>query len=221
MMNMKNIKIRECSLDDLTAIVDICYKTGFMGEDLTGSGRFNDRTLFSYLFCLYYPLYEIDNCFIAFDDTKNKIIGYILGSRNTIEQEKRFMRKMVPKVALRMCAYTIFFYPESFRAVLLFMKNLELKDIEKTVYIEYPAHLHMNILPEYQKRGVGSMLLDTFENHMSNKGVSGIHIWTSNKNVKAIPFYSKHGYEIIYERENKVWNGIEEYRDVIFGKKIE
>jgi ribosomal protein S18 acetylase RimI-like enzyme len=219
-MNMENIKIRECSLDDLTAISDICYKTGFMGEDLTGSGRFNDRTLFSYLFCLYYPLYEIDNCFIAFDVNKNKIIGYILGSRNTLEQEKRFMWKMVPKIALRMCTYTIFFYPGSFRAVLLFMRNLELKDIEKTVYMEYPAHLHMNILPEYQKRGVGSMLLDTFEDHMSDKKVSGIHIWTSNKNVKAVPFYSKHGYEIIYERENKVWNGIEEYKDVIFGKKI-
>jgi hypothetical protein len=50
--------------------------------------------------------------------------------------------------------------------------------------------------------------------------VSGIHIWTSNKNVKAVPFYSKNGYEIIYERKCKTWKGVEGYKDVIFGKKI-
>lgn len=216
---MENFKIRKCSHDDLAEIADICYKTGFMGEDLTESGKFNDKTLFSYLFCMYYPLYEIDNCFVALDDAKGKIIGYIIGSENTIKQEEAFMQKMIPRIAFRMCTYTIFFHPESFRAVLLFIKSLELKGIKETVYIEYPAHLHINILPEYQKLGIGSALLKTFELHMKNKKVSGIHIWTSNKNVKAVPFYRKHGYEIIYERENKVWEGVEGYQDIIFGKK--
>ena len=129
------------------------------------------------------------------------------------------MRKMIPRIIFRMCTHTIFFHPESFMAVLSFMRSLDLKDIQNIVYREYPAHLHMNILPEYQKRGVGSMLLHTFEDHMCDKKVSGIHMWTSNKNLKAIPFYRKHGYEIIYERESKVWKGIEGYKDVIFGKK--
>lgn len=220
MIYLGNIKIRQCIEDDLAAIADICYKTGFMGEDLTGSGRFNDKILFSYLFCLYYPLYEIDNCFVALDDDKNGIVGYILGSRNTIEQEKRFTRKMVSRIVFRMCTHTIFFHPESFSAVLSFMKSLELKEIEKTVYTKYPAHLHMNILPEYQKRGIGSMLIHTFEEYMNDKEVTGVHIWTSNKNVKAVPFYSKQGYEVIYERESNVWKGIEGYKDVIFGKII-
>lgn len=219
-MHLESIKIRKCSLEDLPALVDICYRTGFMGEDLTGTGSFNDRTLFSYLFCLYYPLYEPDNCFIAFDYSENKVIGYIMGSADTLKQEKSFVQKMVPRIALRMCTHTLFRHPESFRAVLSFMKNLELKDVEKIVYREYPAHLHINILPEYQKRGAGSMLLNTFENHMIDKRVSGIHIWTSNKNVKAMPFYSKYGYQVVYERESNVWKGTEEYKDVIFGKKI-
>lgn len=218
---MDNFKIRKCSLDDLTAIADICYKTGFMGEDLTGSERFNDKTLFSYLFCLYYPLYEIENCFVALDGNNGNIIGYIIGSENTIRQEKAFMQKMIPRIALRMFTYTIFFHAESFKAVLSFIKSMKLGDIKKTVYIEYPAHLHINILPQYQKLGIGSMLLNTFECHMKNKKVHGIHIWTSNKNEKAVPFYVKHGYEIIYERENKVWNRIEGYKDIIFGKKIQ
>lgn len=218
---MESFKIRKCTHDDLAEIADICYKTGFMGEDLTGNGRFNDKILFSYLFCVYYPIYEIDNCFVALDKTEDNIIGYIIGSENTFKQEEAFMRKMIPKIALRMCTYTIFFHPESFKAVLLFMRGLDLKDIKGTVYSKYPAHLHINILPEYQKLGIGSALLKTFELHMKNKKVSGIHIWTSNQNIKAVPFYRKHGYEIIYERKNKVWEGIEGYQDIIFGKKLE
>lgn len=219
-MHLENIKIRQCSHDNLSAIADICYITGFMGENLIGSGKFDDKTLFSYLFCMYYPLYEIDNCFVAYDDMTCKVIGYIIGSRNTIKQEKRFIQKMVPRIALRMFTYTLFFYTESFKAVLFFIKNLELKDIKKEIYKKYPAHCHMNILPQYQKRGIGSKLLNAFEDYMSDKEISGIHIWASNKNVKAVPFYKKHGYEIIYERENKVWNGIEGYKDIIFGKKV-
>lgn len=78
----------------------------------------------------------------------------------------------------------------------------------------------MNILPEYQKRGIGSMLIHKFKEYMNDKEISGIHIWTSNRNIKAVPFYSKQGYEVIYEKESSIWKEIEGYKDVIFGKII-
>jgi hypothetical protein len=42
--------------------------------------------------------------------------------------------------------------------------------------MKYPAHLHMNILPEYQKMGISTILISTFEEHMRDKGVWNTHM---------------------------------------------
>ena len=191
-----------------------------MGDDLTDTGRFNDVKLFGYLFCLYYLRYEPQDCFVAEDESSQRVIGYILGTPNTIKQEIAFGIKMGGRIALRLLFYTSWRYPESFTAVMHFVKHADLRTGIKGFNKIFPAHLHINILPEYQKSGLGSKLLKAFENEMINRAVKGIHLRTSNKNYKAFSFYLKNSYIVIYEGKGSVWKGISQYQNVIFAKEL-
>lgn len=216
---MCKITIRSFKKSDMQEILRICYRTGYMGESLVNRGRFDDIKLFGYLFCLYYPYYESENVFLAVDQD-NMAVGYIMGTANSKRQEENFKRKMIWKITIRSFLYTSWKYTESFKALVFFIKNLNLKSQPKNLYNEYPAHLHMNVLPEYQHMGIGSKLINAFEKHIKEIGVKGIHLRTSNFNIKALPFYEKKGYIIIYKDNNMVWKGVENYENLILGKKL-
>jgi ribosomal protein S18 acetylase RimI-like enzyme len=187
-----------------------------MGEDLTGRGLFDDQKLFGYLFCLYYPIYEPQNCFIAVDKDTGQLIGYIIGTDDSEHQYKQFRRKMIPRIVLRLLSITWWKYPESYRIV----RYLQTFGKEIPIEKEYPAHLHINILPEYQRKGIGSRMIERFEKQMLNSGVTGIHLGTSSRNVKAIPFYEKHGYRIIKEQKGSIWPDESDIRSLFFAKNL-
>jgi len=50
--------------------------------------------------------------------------------------------------------------------------------------------------------GIGKNLLDMFMANMTSKGVSGVHLGTSNYNFKALPLYRKNGFSVIFEIKN-------------------
>ncbi len=212
------IIIRKAEASDKDAIEDICYRTGYMGEDLSGLEQFNDRILFAALFCQYYILYEKQHCFVAVDTEKNKVVGYILGTPDTKSQRRKVTFAMGWRIALRILSVTIWKYPESLKAVLHFIGGFE-PSSDDFIYTQYPAHLHINILPDYQKSGIGKKLITAFEHHIQSFS-KGVHLITSNKNSKAIPFYRKMGYHLLKEKESKLWKGIDDYKTIVFVKEF-
>lgn len=213
------LQIRKCIKTDEKGIINVCFRTGFMGEDLTNMGRFNDRVLFGYLFCTYYVRYESENCFVAVDENGD-IVGYILASLDSRRQKWMFAFRMVWRIVLRMLFYTSFVYPESFRSVISFIKNAGYVKEESEISTEYPAHLHINVLPDCQHSGAGSRLLEALEAHLKGNRVKGVHLGTSNHNLKALPFYSKKGFKIIEHKKGKLWSGIDDYESITFGKRL-
>ena len=77
--------------------------------------------------------------------------------------------------------------------------NLQNRNLNLKIYKTYPAHLHIDLLPGTQGQGLGGRLLAHFEDHVRERGAPGVHLQTTNYNYKAVPFYSKHGYELAYE----------------------
>ncbi len=216
---MSDIIVRRCSKEDEAGILKVCYKTGYMGEDLTGIDVFNDITLFGYIFCLYYVRHEPHNCFVAVDSRSNEIVGYIIGTSDTCRQNRSFVLKQGWRIILRIILCTMWKYPESLKAIYYVLRNAELDKNRKMLYNEFPAHLHINILPEYQRSGIGGKLIDAFENQVS-KTSKGIHLKTSNKNIKAVPFYIKKGYTIHSQKEDKLWKGSNGYSSIVFTKSF-
>ena len=217
---MVNVLIRNCIKQDEIGILNICYHTGFLGEDLEDKDIFKDIKLFGYLFCIYYLHYEIENCFVAEDITTNKIVGYIIGTMNTKKQRNLFLLRMGGRIFVRILTYTWWKYPETFKTILFFIKNAGPNSHTENLYDKFPAHFHINTSPQYQHMGIGSKLIKRFEKHAKENQIKGIHLETTNMNFKAIPFYSKNEYAIIYKNKSVLWEGINDSSSMIFCKKL-
>ena len=62
---------------------------------------------------------------------------------------------------------------------------------------EYPAHLHIDLLPELQGQGWGRRLIETLIAALRERGVSGLHLVASSDNAGAIAFYPRVGFTAI------------------------
>ncbi|MBU0929408.1 MAG: GNAT family N-acetyltransferase [Spirochaetes bacterium] len=207
--------IRPARKGDAAGVMDVCWHTGFMGEDLEGLGRFNDRRLFGYLFCLYFVMYEIENCFVA--DDGGKVVGYVIGARDAAGYGRRFDRLMKPRIVWRMLSYTWWRHPESFREV---MRWARLKEPDSPPPEGYPAFLHINLLDSHQRLGLGGGLVRAYEERLRGLGVEGIHLHTSSLNAKALPFYEKRGYEVLKRAPDTFWSGVGECEGIMYGKRL-
>lgn len=58
----------------------------------------------------------------------------------------------------------------------------------------YPAHLHVNISPEFRNRGIGGRLIDCFIANAEAAGAAGVHVVTSAGAANVI-FYNRKGFE--------------------------
>lgn len=129
-------------------------------------------------FCDYYIEKEPENCFVLSDD--GNAVGYVFCTENYDSFREVFDREYLP-----------------------LNKELgeELYNWAKTSTVlqekhkdEYPAHLHIDILPSYQRQGWGAKLIDALCEHLRTKGVSGVMLTTGYDNVKGCGFYRKYGF---------------------------
>jgi ribosomal protein S18 acetylase RimI-like enzyme len=61
----------------------------------------------------------------------------------------------------------------------------------------YPAHLHVDLLPEHQGSGWGRMLIGHFLAGLHAAGVPAVHLGMSSTNVGARAFYDRLGFREI------------------------
>jgi len=198
-------------------LVEICWRTGFMGESLEGTGRFEDRRLFALIFALSFPRFEPESCFVAVDEREGepdsaRAVGYIVGSANAASQAAYFSRRFAPRIAARAFLYDSWRHPESLKQVLCFLRGsqkaaggpprLEGAQVPNP---DYPACLHTNLLPAYQGKGLGTELMKTYLDALRARGVPGVYLETSDRNLKALPFYKKMGFQLLREEEAEFW----------------
>jgi GNAT superfamily N-acetyltransferase len=58
---------------------------------------------------------------------------------------------------------------------------------------DYPAHLHIDLLPETQGQGVGRQLIETLSAELRRRGVPGVHLEVDPANTGAAAFYERIG----------------------------
>lgn len=198
---MPNFNIRKYLPEDQPHLVNVCYRTGYFGEDLTNRHFFDDPHLFGLIFILYYAWYEPEHIFVVENQDNQEVVGYIAGSPNTVKQEEKFNRLMRPRILRHALTHTLFRSPRTFFNLLTQQRArtypLREEMPRSKILREYPAHLHIDLLPVCQGQGMGSKLLITYLDHMKTLGVSGIHLVTTNLHTKALPFYAKHGFTLV------------------------
>jgi ribosomal protein S18 acetylase RimI-like enzyme len=76
---------------------------------------------------------------------------------------------------------------------------------------KYPAHLHINLLPEYQGKGYGTEMLETLFAALKERGINGVMLLASAENKGAIKFYKRNGFKTL----------VTAFGGVAMGKKLQ
>jgi ribosomal protein S18 acetylase RimI-like enzyme len=219
-----DITIRNYQPSDEAAVQEITFRTGFKGSDLTGRNYFDDKRLFFVIFIYYYTRYEPEHFFVAVDTKDDTVLGFIGGTTDTAAQERGFQKKMPWRIASRALLITSWRYPRTFKTVMSMMRMMgdiqENEDKRSILRAEYPAHLHINLLPDYQSMGLGTRMMERFEEHLIGQGVKGVHLQTTSHNRKAIPFYKKMGFTIFSQVEATSHPGFDDLKLLTFVKKL-
>lgn len=59
---------------------------------------------------------------------------------------------------------------------------------------EFPAHLHINLLPEYQRRGWGVQLIGALVERLREEECRGLYLGVGASNTGAVKFYEHDGF---------------------------
>lgn len=145
------------------------------------------------VYCDYYIENEGGNCFVAADET-DRAIGYVICTENFDIFKERFIKNYYTRIKKweyrrRKSALRSIIPQEDFKA-------------------EYPAHLHIDVLPEYQRMGLGRKMTDALVEHLRNKGVKGVMLTVWIHNEKGRAFYEKYGFTLLEERKNVAVYGL-------------
>lgn len=127
-------------------------------------------------------------------DDGGRAVGYILCAPDEERFRWEMRRTYLPKIK-----------KISFLAYLLLKAELGKKDI---FYPEYPAHLHIDILPFYQRMGMGTKLMDDLIAKLKKAGIAGVKLSCAAKNQKAVAFYKKFGFRELRRRSGTVVFGM-------------
>ena len=72
------------------------------------------------------------------------------------------------------------------------------------LFLAFPAHLHINFHPEARGRGLGSLLMNHYMNHLKLSNVMGVHLVTS-PDAHNVSFYRRLGFD---KTETREFNGM-------------
>lgn len=196
-----NISIRLYKPDDLPSMFDICLKTGDNGKD--ASHLYEDSTFLGQRYVEPYTIFEPELCYVVTVD--EVVSGYIVGAKDSESFYERCEREWFPKLRAR--------YPlpnpndNSSKARLLRLLHNGIK-VEEELKAN-PAHLHINLLPVVQGKGVGKKLMEAFLSILREMNVSGVHLKVGEENPGAIKFYDRVGFKVLKSYPSYSTYGIE------------
>ncbi|MEV7888837.1 GNAT family N-acetyltransferase [Streptomyces sp. NPDC002817] len=183
--------IRSYRPEDRAALEDICIRTAHNGLD--SRPVYADPGILPVIFATPYAELEPDLVFVL-DDGRGQAVGYILGTADTSRFADDFREKWLPLVADR--------YPEPSgppagpdEVMIPLLHHPERMVVPELA--AYPAHLHIDLLPEWQGRGHGRELMRTFLRALRDRGVPAVHLVMATANVPARAFYDRVGFHEI------------------------
>lgn len=179
--------IRNPVLSDLPYLYAICHQTGYNGRD--ASPFVGDPFLLGQLFVAPYVIHSPTWCWVILNE--GVPAGYFVSTPDS----KSFYEWMEQIWAPPLREY----YQNSgknlhseFETTMRGM--IHAKHQAPALASEFPAHIHMDLLPGLQKQGLGTKLFSLFHQRMKDFNIPGTHIGVSADNPGAMIFYQKQGY---------------------------
>ena len=189
--------IRRAGPGDRDALYDICVRTGDSGDD--ARALYRNPELLGEIWVGPYLALRSDLAFAAEDD--EGVVGYVFGAADTVAFEAECERRWWPALRTR--------YPDPPAGAVLAADEELIRRIHQppttpaSVVEEFPAHLHIDILPRGQGRGIGRRLMTTLFDALVAQGVDGVHLGVSPRNTRAIGFYKHLGFVPVGDEDDE------------------
>lgn len=188
--------IRAATEADRDQIAKICLVTGNKGSDATG--QFGDHLTLADVYAL--PYLEGPSCFVLVWDVGGEPRGYILGALDTAAFQEWFVREWWPRVGRaheRVTADDEWLLDCAADPRRMLIPQLA----------DYPAHLHIDLLPDQQGRGAGRQLVEAACALAAERGAPGIHLVADLANPNVEKFYPRVGFEELARGDGLVTYG--------------
>ena len=200
-------RIRPFEPSDLDTLYVISLETGHEGGD--ASHLYADKKLIGHIYSAPYALLEPE-CALVVEDADG-VAGFAVGALDTVMWHQRLEREWWP----------------SLRSVYEDPGDTPLPswsaDQRRTFVIHhpappprlvvenYPAHLHLNLRPRIQGKGVGRLIFLEWLFNATRRGAERFHVGANRANLRAIEFWARQGFELLpnsaKEATNTVWMG--------------
>ncbi len=186
-----HLPVRPYRDSDLEAIYDICIRTGDNGGDATN--QFEYPRLLADTFAAPYLYLEPGLAFVL-PDGADRPVGYVLGTANTAGFVSAYREKWLPRV-VSLYPVAMPDVPARDAGMLGAFHNPE--RMLQSGTDDFPAHLHIDILPSHQGAGNGRRLIETFMDAAAVAGAPGVQVTVALANARAHGFYLKVGFKLL------------------------
>ena len=177
-----------------------------------------------YIWCRPYLALVPDSCLVV-DNGSGVAVGYIIGTASTSDfvdswRKTWFQQLEADGLKKPRPDEKIGWNEDLPNALRLICHSPEqmLKEEQPKLLADYPAHFHIDILPDYHRKGFGRKLIDAFFTKLRTKNVKGVHLIMAGDNVAAGKFYTAMGFDrfpqVLVEgasneqgrtRDNSIW----------------
>lgn len=202
------LEIRPYRPADRDQVVAICVLTAAGGGDATGV--YSDDALMPEVFALPYLAYAPELAFVVAERgrgadggadagagtaAEGRVLGYILGVADTADFIDWYAREWAPGFRAR--------HPSpgaptganpAFTEAELVAAGGDPERMRIAELDAYPAHLHIDLLPELQGQGWGRRLVATLCDALAARGVPRVHLGLDPANRGARAFYERLGF---------------------------
>lgn len=196
-------EIRPYGDQDLEAIYRICLATGDNGND--AAALYSDPEIIGHIYAGPYGRLSARCCLVAEDG--EGVGGYILGAHDTAEFEAALEVLWWPALRGRYADPSA--KPRS-EWTLDEVRAWQIHHPARTpeaIVRAYPSHLHIDLLPRFQGRGVGRAMMDRWLAVVRGFGSSGAHLGVGHSNARALRFYAAYGWRelVLQSRGRTTW----------------
>lgn len=185
---MSRATIRPARAGDLDRLYEICLRTADAGDDATR--LHGDPLLVGHVWAAPYLHHAPEHAFVVVDD-HDVADGYVLGALDSRAFEAELERSWWPALRERYPLDGVDRSERDEQTVALIHDPPRAPD---AIVDRYPSHLHIDLLPAIQGRGVGRRLIETLLGSLADAGSTGVHLGVAAENERAVGFYRAVGF---------------------------
>ena len=198
-----DLAIRKATEHDAPALSHICLLTADAGESAEELYTYGE--LPGLVWAVPYVKLPTTWGFVLVDDAmegdddegQGIVVGYIVGTTDTRAFEKYAAERWWPVQAEKYSSLEPLDFKTGDKQCINLLRNMNAAPVANVEFAS--AHMHIDILKEYQGKGWGRELVRRAVDYLKEVGVNGDGLWLGldPRNTKARRFYEKLGFKSI------------------------